>query len=176
MRRFLILLLALGVVLGLSACSNRSEVAVADILSKVKDAIQDDMLAQGMSEDEFKKGLPGFIEADLIADETDMYFIDPGILDKTQIVEGAMLATAMSTSSDQIIILKARDQSAVEELEASLQKERENRLKQWENGQSNQYEKVKFTVVKVNGLYLLYGTYRDASIVEGAFDTALSGK
>lgn len=176
MRRFVILFLALGVVLSLSACSSRPKVAVADILSKVKDAIKDDMLAQGMSEDDFGEGLPGFVEADLIADETDIYFTDPEILDKTKIAEGAVLAPKLNTDSNEIIILKAKDMSVVEELEASLQEEKENRLKQWENGLPDQYEKVKYTIVKVNGLYLIYGTYRDASVVEAAFDMALSGK
>ena len=176
MKRFVILLLALGVVLSLSACSGQPGAPVADILSKVKDAIKDDMLAQGMSEQDFKEGLPGFIEADLIADETDMYFTDPEILDKTKIAEGAVLAPMFNINSDEIIILKAKDKSAVEALEASLQKEKENRLKQWETYLPAQHEKVKNTVIKVSGLYLLYGTYRDASVIEGAFDLALSGK
>lgn len=176
MKRFVILLLALGVVLSLSACSSGPKMTVADIMSKVKEAIKDDMLAQGMSEDDFAEGLPGLVEADLMSGESDKYLSVPDLLDKSRIAEGAILVSESDTNSDEIIILKAKDQNAVEGLEASLQKERENRLKQWESRSPDQYEKVKYTIIKVNGLYLLYGTYRDASVIEGAFDLALRGK
>ena len=90
----------------------------------------------------------------------------PSVCDEYMIVEFIAEAKGVGVVKRIVILLLAL--GAVLSLSACSS--------EWESGSTEQYEKVKYAIIKVNGLYLLYGSYRDASIVEGAFDLAMRGK
>lgn len=177
MKRIMILLVTMALVLGVTGCTKPVNVPIADVLAEVKEAIKTDLLASGsFTEEDLEEGLPGLLEGDLLKDDLMMFVSDPDIFKKELISEGAILAPMFNVMSDEIILLKAKDRGAVKELQSALEEEKENRLKQWETYLPNQHEKVKNTIIKVEGQYLLYATWEDPTIIEAAFDKALSGK
>lgn len=177
MKKIMILLVTIALVLGVTGCTKPVNVPIADVLAEVKEAIKADLLASGsFTEEDLAEGLPGLLEGDLLKDDLMMFVSDPDLFKQELISEGSILAPMFNVMSDEIILLKAKDKGAVKELQAALEQEKENRLTQWESYLPNQYEKVKNTVIKVQGQYLLYATWEDPKIIEAAFDKALSGK
>lgn len=177
MKKIMILLVTMALVLGVTGCAKPVNVPMADVLTEVKEVIKADLLASGsFTEEDLAEGLPGLMEGDLLKDDLMLFVSDPDLFKKELISEGAILAPMFNVMSDEIIILKAKDKGAVKELQAALEEEKENRLTQWESYLPNQYEKVKNTIIKVQGQYLLYATWEDPAIIEAAFDKALGGK
>ena len=117
-----------------------------------------------------------FMEADMLDEEPNFLVSDPDIFDKSLLAEGLVTAPMINIRSDEVIVLKAKDKKDVPALEEMLQKELENRLDLWATYLPDQHEKVKNTIIKVQGNYLLYATWSDAPALEAAFTKALSGK
>jgi hypothetical protein len=175
-RRVGVLLVVLSLILVLAGCGQGKNVPISGIMAKVKEAIKADLIGNGFSEDDFTEGLPGFMEADILEEDFSMLLSDPELLDRDLIGEGIVLGSMFNINSSEIIVLKAKEESDVQTLKEALEKEKENRLKQWESYLPDQYEKVQNTLIKVEGKYLLYATYDDTTIIEESFDAALGGK
>ncbi len=177
MKKIMILFVAMALVLGVTGCTKPVNVPLADVLTEVKEAIKADCLASGnFTEEDMAEGLPGLMEGNMLEDDLSLFVTDPELFKQELISEGYILAPMFNVMSDEVILLKAKDKGAVKELQAALEQEQENRLKQWETYLPKQYEKVKDTIIKVQGQYLLYATWEDPTIIEAAFDKALSGK
>lgn len=120
--------------------------------------------------------MPGLMEGDILDEDMGIFLSDPQLFDRELLEEGLVLAPMFNVMSDEIILLKAADKKAIKELEVALEQEKENRLKQWETYLPDQHEKVKNTLIKGEGHYLLYATWADPAIIETAFTKALSNK
>jgi hypothetical protein len=77
----------------------------------------------------------------------------------------------MNVNSDEIILLKAKDEAHVKSLKEALEREKEAQIKTWEIYLPDQFEKVKNNVIKTNGNYLLYVTYGNPDEIEAIFDS-----
>ncbi|WP_052343582.1 DUF4358 domain-containing protein [Bacillus massiliigorillae] len=179
MKKFMTVLITAIALLSIVACGNKSndkkEVASVDtILSEIKEQIASDYKESGVEEEVLVDNkLQGFVEADLIKktdDPANNIYIEKLKLNKDDIEAGIVLAPMMNTKSDEIIILKAKDEKQVKELKKILEKEKEAQIAQWERYLPDQYEKVKNNIIKTNGKYLLYVTYDDPSKIESIFD------
>ena len=175
MKKIIVLMVVMALAFSITGCTKpAADVSIADVLEEVKEAIRADLLAGGnFTEEDLKDDLPGLIEGNMLEDDLMMYISDPELFDKDLISEGYILAPMFNIMSDEIIVLKAKDADAAKDLKAALEQEQENRLKQWETYLADQHEKVKNTIIKAEGQYLLYATWSDATIIEAAFDMAL---
>lgn len=175
MKKLVVLMVVMALALSITGCTKPAvDVPIADVLEGVKEAIKADLLASGnFTEEDLKDDLPGLIEANMLEEDLMLYVSDPALFDQDLISEGYILAPMFNVMSDEIIVLKAKDESAVKDLQAALEQEQENRLKQWETYLPDQHEKVKNTIIKAEGQYLLYATWGDATIIEAVFDAAL---
>ncbi len=174
MKKFVLLVVVVALALGLTACAEPVDVPLADVFEQVKEAIRADLLDSGaFTEEDLEEGLPGLMEGDLLEDDLTLFVSDPEIFAKELMEEGYILAPMFNVMSDEVIVIKAKDKNAVADLQAALEQEKENRLKQWEDYLPNQRAKVENTIIKAEGLYLLYATWEDAEVIEAAFDQAL---
>lgn len=147
-------------------------VAVDDIVAAIKEQIKKDMLEGGVPEENFKDNmLPGFIEEDLKAEEKSPFVTLE--INEEDLEEGTLLAPMINLKADQILVLKASDESTISNLEAVLQQVKESQIGVWEQYLPEQYEKVKNNIIKTNGKYLLYVTYDYPEKIEEIFDNML---
>ncbi|MCY6370091.1 DUF4358 domain-containing protein [Clostridium ganghwense] len=176
MKRILSLAIVVLSIFAFGGCAKKTpNVPVKDIVESIKNQMTEDMKAAGAPEESFKDGkLPGFMEIDLTSEETEP-FAKP-VKEKynmEDLEEGIVLQQMMSVKSDLIIVLKAKDESKVENLKAVLEKEKEQQEKIWSQYLPDQYEKVKNNIIKVKGNYLIYITYENPEKIEAIFDNAL---
>lgn len=168
--------------LAIVGCSNQSnekrekapKVSLKEINTAIKEQLAEDMKAQGAGEDVLVDGnLQGYIEVDLMneSDPSTPVYMEKMKLDKEEIEDGVVLAAMMNINSDEIILLKAKDESNVKSLKEALEREKEIQIKTWEIYLPDQYEKVKNNVIKTNGKYLLYVTSEHPEKLEEIFDS-----
>ena len=199
MKKIISLLLVLFV-LGLSACGNKGaqipDVSVNDMADKIaekhidnirqeyKDRIEkaeDEELKKQLQEqlDQMEKGFkegqaPGFMKTDLLAEDEESFFsLD---VNKDDLEEGIIYGSAMMTRADEIVILKAKDESKVEDLKKALEKENERLEQIWSQYLPDQYEKVQNHILKTKGKYLIYIVNENPEDIEVIFDNMLKSK
>ena len=176
MKKILVIAMACLMVIAAVGCSHQTKevnVAVKDIVENIKGKVAEDMKAGGMLEENFKDGvLPGYMETDLTSEEEQGPMSE--IFNKEDIEEGIVLQPMINIRSDSIIVLKAKDESKVESLKASLDKIKEQQDELWSSYLPDQYEKVKNNITKVQGKYLIYITYDNPEDIEAIFDEALN--
>lgn len=148
-------------------------VSIDDIAAAIKEQIKNDMIEQGMSEEDFTEEgvIPGYVDGDLKAEEENpMVALD---INKEDIEQGRLIAPMINLNSNHIIILKAADESKISDLQAVLESVKESQVGVWEQYLPDQYEKVKNNIIKTNGKYLLYVTYDNPEKIEEIFDNLL---
>lgn len=176
---FLGFVLVLGLIAG---CSNqgsgKNEVqptfTLEEMSLKIKEQIAADMKENGAGEDVLVDGkLLSYIEVDLLDDKdpSTSIYLDKMQLNKEEVEEGIVLAAMMNVNSDEIILLKAKDEAHVKSLKEALEREKEAQIKTWEIYLPDQFEKVKNNVIKTNGNYLLYVTSGIPEKIEAIFDS-----
>lgn len=185
MRKFLIIIIISIDMFGLVACGNsnntnnvENNISVSDLMEDVKE-----QLARDIEEDsgdnllEDDGTLSGYIQADLLEDTDEEPFVDLLLdrseLDSDMLDEGQFLAPMMNINSNEIIILKAKDEEDVDSLKEALEREQDVQIGIWEQYLPDQYEKVKENIIKTKGTYLLFVTADDASSIEDLFDEKL---
>jgi hypothetical protein len=176
-------LLGFVLVLGLIAgCSNQGSgknevqptITLEEMSLKIKEQIAADMKENGAGEDVLVEGkLQSYIEVDLLDDKdpSTSIYLDKMQLNKEEVEDGIVLAAMMNVNSDEIILLKAKDEAHVKSLKEALEREKEAQIKTWEIYLPDQFEKVKNNVIKTNGNYLLYVTYGNPDEIEAIFDS-----
>jgi hypothetical protein len=176
-------LLGFVLVLGLVAgCSNqgsgKNEVqptfTLEEMSLKIKEQMAADMKENGAGDDVLVDGeLQGYIEVDLLDDKdpSTPIYLEKMQLNKEEVEEGLVLAAMMNINSDEIILLKAKDEAHIKSLKEALEREKEAQIKTWEVYLPDQFEKVKNNVIKTNGNYLLYVTSGDPEKIEKIFDS-----
>jgi hypothetical protein len=163
-------------------CSNQDiekneeapKVTLEEISQKIKEQMAADMKEQGAGEDVLVDGeLQGYIEVDLMDDKdpSTPIYMEKMKLNKEELEDGIVLAAMMNVNSDEIILLKAKDEVHVKSLKEALEREKEAQIKTWEVYLPDQFEKVKNNVIKTNGNYLLYVTSGNPEKIEEVFDS-----
>jgi ABC-type Fe3+-citrate transport system substrate-binding protein len=174
-----VFVLVFGLVVG---CSNQDsekneeapKVTLEEISQKIKEQMAADMKEQGAGEDVLVDGqLQGYIEVDLMDDKdpSTPIYMEKMKLNKEEMEDGIVLAAMMNVNSDEIILLKAKDEAHVKSLKEALEREKESQIKTWEVYLPDQFEKVKNNVIKTNGNYLLYVTSANPEKIEEVFDS-----
>ena len=92
------------------------------------------------------------------------------MFNKEDLEEGTILMQMMNIKSDQIIVLKAKDESKVEDLKAALEKVKEGQMSTWETYLPDQYELVKANKIQTQGNYVLYVTSSQAEEIVKIFE------
>lgn len=147
-------------------------VSVSDILEGIEEEIANDLKGAGVPQESFINGeLPGFMEVDLTQEEQNPM---AQFFNKENIEEGIVLQQMMNVKSDLIIVLKAKDETKVEDLKASLEKVKEGQVNTWSQYLPDQYEKVENNIIKSKDKYLIYITYNDSEKIETIFDDLLN--
>lgn len=199
MKKFISLLLVLFV-LGLSACGNKAaqipDISVNDMadaisekhidnirkdykdrIEKAEDEEQKKQLQEQLDqmEEGFKEGkVPGFMKTDLLAEDDQGFFSLE--VNKEDLEEGVIFGSPIMTRADEIVILKAKDESKVEELKKGLEKENERLVQIWSQYLPDQYEKVQNHILKTKGKYLIYIVNENPEDIEAIFDNMLKSK
>ncbi|MBS4194336.1 DUF4358 domain-containing protein [Lederbergia citri] len=168
----------------LMGCSNGTNnkagatgVSIEEIVQSIKEKIAEDLAAVGVA-DALKDGvLQSYIESDLVnKDENNPnseFLMEKLSIDPNDLENGYIIAAMMNINSDEIIILKAKDESKVDGLIEVLKKEKEAQVATWEQYLPDQYDKVKNNIIKVKGPYLIYITYEHPEKLEKIFDEKL---
>ncbi|MCR2820094.1 DUF4358 domain-containing protein [Lederbergia panacisoli] len=172
------------ILLSLIGCSNEaankagaSGVSIEEIVGAIKEQIGEDLTAVGVA-DALKDGvLQAYIESDLVkkdeANPDSDFLMEKLSLNVDDLEEGYVIAAMMNINSDEIILLKAKDESKVDGLIEALKKEKEAQINTWEQYLPDQYEKVKNNIIKVKGPYVIYITYEHPEKLEKIFDDKL---
>ncbi|MCY6484862.1 DUF4358 domain-containing protein [Clostridium aestuarii] len=172
MKKILSLIMVILSIFLVVGCGQKvPDVQVKDIVGGIKSQIAEDMKAAGAPEDMFKDGKLGmYMETDLTAEETKPI---AELFNEEDIEQSSILQVMINVNSDLIIVLKAKDESKVESLKASLEKVKEQQDNVWSQYLPDQYEKVKNNIIKSKGKYVIYITYSNPESIEAVFDNAL---
>lgn len=164
----------------LGACGDSTEkpesnVPVSEIMTAIKEQLAKDIEeASGENLLEEDGTISGYVEADLLAEDTDDPFVEMLLerseLDKELLEEGQFLAPMMNVNSNEIIILKAKEEADVGALKEALEREQDVQIGIWEQYLPDQHEKVKKNITKTKGKYLIFLTAEDAPALEAIFD------
>ncbi len=176
MKKFFILAIACLMVFTAAGCSKQQKevnVPITDIVEGIKAKMAEDMKAAGVPEDSFKDGsLPGYMETDLASGDLKEPMAE--MFNQEDLEEGIVIQQMMNVRSDLIVVLKAKDESKLENLKTSLDKIKEQQEMIWSSYLPDQYEKVKNNITIVEGKYLIYITYDDPESIETIFNNALN--
>ncbi|MHC0037957.1 DUF4358 domain-containing protein [Pseudoneobacillus sp. C159] len=175
--RLFVLTFVISLIVG---CTNQSkekdkkpEVSLEEISTKVKEQMAEDLKELGAGDDVLVDGkLQMHLEVDLTNedDPSAPIYLENMKLNKEELEDGIVIAHMMNVKSDEIILLKAKDEANVKSLKEALERERENQIKTWEIYLPEQFEKVKNNVIKTNGKYLLYVTSDHPEKIEEVFE------
>lgn len=161
----------------LGACSNESSSdgsSLEEAFSEMKKVIAEN--SRG-SDGKLKDGqIEGYISSSLTGEDVHEWlkqYIENMGLDLELLEEGYMLKSELDLNSDQIILLKAKNEKDVDQLKATLEKELEMQEQLWANYLVEQYKKVQKTIIKSDGPYVIYITSDDPEKMESIFDEKL---
>lgn len=94
-------------------------------------------------------------------------------IDLEDIEEGIIKAPMINLLADEVIVIKAKDDSKIAGIKEGLTKHVENQLAAFENYVPENYEIVKNHILKSQGNYILLAISKDAEKIEETFDNAL---
>lgn len=179
---FMSLMLVLGV---LGACGNKEtgpdtdkgnsgnqEVSLEDIFQQTKDTMAADLKEDGVEEPLMDGKLASYFEINLTdKDNQDReFYLEKLGITEDQLEAGYVIAAMMNVNADEIIMLEAKDETAVAALKAALEKELSAQTQTWEQYLPDQFDKVKNNVIKQNGNKLMYITYDQPEKIAEIFD------
>lgn len=174
MKKILSLIVIIATLFSFVGCTEKApevNVPVKDIVANIKEQMIKDMKAAGVPEDMFKDGdLPRYMETDLTSEGQDPI---SKLFNNEDLEGGIVLQQMMNVKSDLIIVLKAKDESSIDNLKASLEEVKKQQENIWSTYLPDQYEKVKNNIIKVEGNYLVYITYDNPENIETVFNNTL---
>jgi len=179
MKKIISMILVIVTIFALTGCTTKKEVnvPVSEIAANVKQVMKDEMIAQGMPEDRFiDDQLSGFMEITLPTEQESAFpgFLNAESFTSEDIEEAISFEQMMNVKSDLVIIVKAKDESKVANVQASLEEIKQKQEQIWSQYLPDQYEKVKNNVIKTNGNYLIYVTSDNPEAITKAFDESLT--
>ncbi|MHA6258296.1 DUF4358 domain-containing protein [Sporosarcina sp. CAU 1771] len=180
MKKFLSILGVCALILVISACGGAdkeeatSTASTSDIMNAIKEQMAEDMKDDFGGEEVLVDGeLSGYFSSNLTSgDEEDMLasiLLERMELNVEDIEEGFALSPMMNVNSNDIIVLKAKDNTKVDSLKEALERELAAQTATWERYLPDQYEKVKNNRIVTEGLYLIYITYDNPEVIEDIF-------
>jgi len=164
MKRILSLAIAFLCVFALVGCG-KEEAKVPNV--PVKDIVT-------AIEGEFD--LEGLMEIDLSSEEMDELsksMIEGYQINPEDVEEGILKFAMINLDARELIILKAKDESKLPELQAALEKRVETQLLAFENYVPKNYEMVQNHLLKTKGNYIILAIGEDVEKIDEIFENTL---
>ncbi|WBW99017.1 DUF4358 domain-containing protein [Oceanirhabdus sp. W0125-5] len=164
MKRILSLAMAFLCVFALVGCGKEEakvpNVPVKDIVSAIEGEVNlDGLMDLDLSNKEMDELTKGMIEG---------YGINP-----EDVEEGIIRCAMINLDARELVILKAKEESKLPELQAALEKRVENQLAAFENYVPQNHEMVKNHVLKTNGNYIILAISEDVEKIDEIFENTL---
>ena len=171
-----LLLCALFLCAGVIGCgeeqnSPRSSVSLDEISAAISAEMKKELMEDGsFTEEDFAGGgVPNFDFLRL----SDAGFALPVTFDRARMEDALLVQNRMNVKSDLIVVLKAKDDADVPELENYAKALRDAQYKTWERYLPDQFEKVQQNVTKTVGRYVIYVTCDEPQRVADAVENLL---
>lgn len=150
-----VLIIALGLML--AACSNNTDDSVGTLEPSLStEEMVDEMLKVGEQ--------PELMALD--AEEVDDFYG----LDVDNLEEYSVRIPMMNVKTNEIAIIKVKDEKDVEEIENAVEQRAEDVQKQFENYLPDQYENAKNYKLKTKGKYVLFIISEDADTLVDVYE------
>ena len=157
-----IMFIVMAVALMLTGCGAKetqvADVPVNDIVKAIKEKAA---MAEPVDEVNFKEN----------TDIATMLNISPDDL-----AEGVYVKAMINIKADELIVLKAADDSKIETLKKALEDEGAAQEQNWSTYLPEQYELVKNRLIKQEGPYLILFVGEKKDVAEETFDSMLAAK
>lgn len=139
-----------------------------DIAETITDEMKTGLINMGAAvEGDFSNGtLPSYSVMRL----NDENFQLPIEYDKNKLEDALVITHNMNVKSDMIVVLKAKTDADIPEVENYVKKLRDEQYKTWENYLPDQFEKVKQNMTKTMGRYVIYVTYDEPQNITSAVE------
>ena len=174
-RKISTLILALTFVL--TGCGDENEpenameqarASIDDITTAITGELKANLINAGAAvEEDFKDGK---IPSHSVVRLKDENFTLPIEFDKNKLEDAVVITHDMNVKSDMIVVLKAKTDADIPEVENYAKKIKEEQTKTWENYLPDQFSKVQNNSIKTNGRYVIYVTHDEPEKITGAID------
>jgi len=152
----------------LCGCGTKEDVkkdmaTIDDISTTITDKMKSNLMNMGAAvEEDFKNGgLPSYSIMRL----NDEGFFLPIEYDKNKLEDALVITHNMNVKSDMIVVLKAKTDADIPEVENYAKMIRDEQYKTWENYLPDQFEKVQQNMTKTFGRYVVYVTYDEPQVI-----------
>ncbi len=162
MKKILSLVLVMVTLFTFVGCEKAPDVAVKDIITNIQAEV---------------KEIEGLVELDLKSEELtefDKMTVEAFGINPEDISEGIIKYPMINLAVDEVIVLKAVDESKIEAIKEALNKHVEAQIKNFENYVPKNSELVKNHILKTQGNYILFVVSENAEKIESIFDNALN--
>ena len=170
-RNLTILFLILA--LFLCGCGMKDEVkkdmaTIDDISTTITSEMKSHLMNMGAAvEEDFKDGMLPSYSVMRLKDEN---FQLPIEYDKNKLEDALIITHNMNVKSDMIIVLKAKTDADIPEVENYAKMIRDEQYKAWENYLPDQFEKVQQNMTKTFGRYVVYVTHDEPQKITSAVE------
>lgn len=164
MKKLLILLMSVVTLIAFTGCGQKEtvkNVPVRDIITSIESEVES---VSGLTELDFSKEE---------LSEFDMMTIEAFGFNLEDIEEGIMKYPMINLQADEVIIIKAKDETKIPAITEALQGHIENQMAAFENYVPKNYELIKNHVLKTEGNYILLAISTDAAKIDEIFTNAL---
>jgi len=164
MKKLLVLLMSVVTLVAFTGCAQKEvvkNVPVRDIITSIESEVE---TVKGLSELDFNKEE---------LSEFDMMTIEAFGFNLEDIEEGIIKYPMINLQAEEVIIIKAKDETKMTAIKEALQLHVENQMAAFENYVPENYEMVKNHVLKTEGNYVLLAISTDAAKIDEIFTNAL---
>ncbi len=172
-KKIVIPLLICGTIFSFAGCGKdmnmQKEMATIDeISSTITAEMKANLMSMGAAvEEDFADGaLPSYSVMRL----SDENFTLPIEYDKNKLEDALVITHNMNVKSDMIVVLKAKTDADVPDLENYVKQIRDEQYRTWENYLPDQFEKVQQNMTKTFGRYVVYVTYDEPQNITDAVE------
>lgn len=142
-----------------------------DITDTITTEIKTSLESAGVAiENGLENGMLGSYSVKRLNDED---FNLPIEYDKAKLEDGLVITHMMNVKSDMIIVLKAKTDADIPEVENYIKQINQDHLKAWETYLPDQYEKVKNGMTKTFGRYVVYVTFDEPNKIMSAVENIM---
>lgn len=142
--------------------------SIDDISTAITKEMKANLMALGAAvEEDFADGMLPSYSVMRLKDEN---FTLPIEYDKNKLEDALVITHNMNVKSDMIVVLKAKTDADVPELENYVKQLRDEQYRTWENYLPDQFEKVQQNMTKTIGKYVIYVTYDEPQNITDAVE------
>ncbi len=159
-----------------TGCGKKEEMpnitaSIDDITDAITTEIKTSLQNAGVAiESGVENGMLGSYSVKRLNDED---FNLPIEYDKSKLEDALVVTHMMNVKSDMIIVLKAKTDADIPEVENYIKKINQDHLKAWETYLPDQYEKVKNGMTKTFGRYVIYVTFDEPNKIMSAVENLM---